>query len=278
MADRKPKTNKNPWDFHLMEGMVDSHFHSAVMRQKGMDTHFILKHALSSGLSGGIDIGLTPDDFPERSAASAPFPGIHLSAGCYPSDVEKKTVHELITGLKDLLVQEKEIAAIGEIGLDWHWNYGTRQAQKELFKEQLVLAKEFNLPVIIHNREADSDVLDILSSIHLPRGGILHCFSSDYNTAKKILDRGFLISFAGNLTYKRNVELRDTAMKVPIDRILMETDSPYLSPQKRRGSLNHPGHIGYTYESMAAIKNMEIHKLIQQIKSNFNGLFSISEE
>ena len=278
MPDNRSETIHQQWDFYLMRGMIDSHFHGAVMRKKGMDTHFILKQAIKEGLIGGIDIGLTPDDFPERSAALKLFPSILLSAGCYPSEVEKKTVRELVSSLKDLLVQEKEIAAIGEIGLDWHWNYGTRQAQKELFKEQLVLAKEFNLPVIIHNREADSDVLDILSSIHLPRGGILHCFSSDYNTAKKILDRGFLISFAGNLTYKRNAELRDTAMKVPIDRILMETDSPYLSPQKRRGSLNHPGHIGYIYETVAAVKNMEIHKLIQQIKSNFNGLFSISEE
>ncbi len=278
MSDNRPEAIHQQWDFHLMRGMIDSHFHGAVMRQKGMDTRFILKHALSSGLSGAIDIGLTPDDFPERSAASALFPEVLLSAGCYPSEVEKKPAGKLLSSLKDLLIHKKKIAAVGEIGLDWHWDYGTRQAQKELFTEQLVLAKEFNLPVIIHNRDADSDILDILTSIHLPRGGILHCFSSDYQTAKKILDRGFLISFAGNLTYKGNKELRDTAMKIPLDRILLETDSPYLSPQKRRGTLNHPGHIGYTYESLAAIKNMEIHKLIQQVKSNFIGLFSINGE
>lgn len=262
-------------DFNLTNGMIDTHFHGAVMQHKGMDAHGLLLNAVKSGLAGGIDIGLTPSDYFERYALFKDISEISFSAGCYPSEVEKYPVKKSLDELHTLLLQEKTVIAIGEIGLDWHWNYGKRKNQKDLFAGQLSLAKEFNLPVLIHNREADQDIIDILNEVHIPNGGILHCFSSDYSTAKKLLDLGMYISFAGNLTYKNNENIRAIASKIPLDRLFLETDSPYLSPQKQRGKRNHPGHIGYTYEVLGEVKKIPLSEIIQQLNNNFHSLFKI---
>ncbi len=265
-------------DMNIQPGMIDSHFHASVMQQKGMDSRDLIRTAVNRGLAGGLDAGLTPGDFIKRTDLLQGLHGIILSAGCYPSEVEKQPVPVLLSEMELLLSSEKGVCAVGEIGLDWHWNYGSRRDQKELFAGQLELAEQFNLPVIIHNREADRDIIDILKSVHLSRGGILHCFSSDYAAAKELLTLGMHISFAGNMTYKKNRELRETAGRIPPERVLLETDSPYLSPRQQRGKLNHPGHIGYTYETLAAVKNMEMTALIEQIQKNFTGLFFINAE
>ncbi len=264
-------------DFNLLNGMIDTHFHGLVMQQKGLNTIDILSTSIKMGLSAGIDIGLTPDDFLQRKKLFKDIRGIKMSAGCYPSEIEKKTISKLVDDLEQVLRTEK-VTAVGEIGLDWYWDYGTRREQKELLAKQIHLANSYNLPVIIHNREADKDITDLLYAVKPSSGGILHCFSSDYATAKKLLDIGMYISFAGNLTYKKNSSLRDTAIKIPIKRIFLETDSPYLSPQKQRGIPNHPGHIGYTYEVLSEILRMEISFVIEQIQINFNLLFGKQEQ
>lgn len=259
-------------DFYISPGMIDTHFHASVMEGKGMDTVMVLQQAVDSGLAGGIDIGLTPSDFMVRKSLLKEFPSILLSAGCYPSETERTDISLLLGELEDILTKEKP-SAIGETGLDWHWNYGTRKQQKDLFAGQIALANQYNLPVIIHNRDADADVIDILKAVPPKAGGILHCFSSSYETAREIVDRGLYISFAGNLTYKKNDSLRITASKLPVDRIVLETDSPYLSPQKRRGKPNHPGHIGYTYEVLSETLKMEEESLIFRLNKNFRELF-----
>ncbi len=260
-------------DFKLLPGMIDTHFHSSVMISKGIDAEDAIGRSIEKGLAGGIDIGLTPQDFTERKEILKEFPSILLSAGCYPSEVERNKVPDLLDELEAVIKAENP-AAIGEIGLDWHWDYGERSDQMQLFEGQIRLANRYKLPVVIHNREADEDVAEIL--LHTPPeyGGIMHCFSSGYSEAEKFLNMGLYISFAGNITYKTNTQLRETASKLPADRILLETDSPYLSPQKKRGKLNHPGHIGYTYEVMADVMNIKQEKLVNTINENFRELFS----
>ncbi|RKX92356.1 MAG: hydrolase TatD [Spirochaetes bacterium] len=260
-------------DFHISPGMIDTHFHASVMQKKGLDAVMLLQSAFDAGLSRGIDIGLTPSDFAGRKSLLKDFPSILLSAGCYPSETERAETISLLTELEEILEKENP-SAIGEIGLDWHWDYGTRKQQKDLFAGQIALANKYNLPVLVHNREADDDVVDILEAVPPKAGGILHCFSSDYETARKVVDCGLYISFAGNLTYTKNEFLRTTAAKLPIERVLLETDSPYLSPQKRRGKPNHPGHIGYTYEVLSEVLNMEMEVLILRMDKNFRKLFS----
>ncbi|MCK5199212.1 MAG: TatD family hydrolase, partial [Spirochaetales bacterium] len=163
---------------------------------------------------------------------------------------------------------------IGEIGLDWNWNYGTKKLQIELFEAQIELANKYKLPILIHNREADKEVIETLKTTPPSSGGIVHCFSSDYQAAVNFLDLGLSISFAGNATYKKNSNLREVAAQIPEESIFVETDSPYLSPQKVRGKLNHPGHIGFIYETIAECRKMAIDELIISVKDNFLKLFN----
>jgi len=194
--------------------------------------------------------------------------------------VEKNNTNYLVDTLEKIIVKKKlpgnfkPITAIGEIGLDWHWNYGTKKQQMELFEAQIQLADKYKLPVLIHNREADQDILNILKQNSLNSRGILHCFSSDYETAVKLIDMGLYISFAGNVSYKKNSVLREVASKIPVESILLETDSPYLSPQQVRGKPNHPGHIAYTYETVADCQNIPLKEFINSIKNNFKSLFN----
>ncbi len=258
-------------DFNLLPGMIDTHFHAGIMEKKGMDVRAMLKTAFDLGFDGGIDIGLTPSDFEKRMNLLEDFPEILLSTGCYPSEVERAETSALLEEL-EITIQKYNPAAIGEIGLDWHWDYGTRKEQRQLFEGQIALANRYKLPILVHNREADGDILEILSGTRPDRGGIIHCFSSGYSEAKQFLGMGMYISFAGNLTYKKNEGLRETASRIPIDRILLETDSPYLSPQKRRGKPNHPGHMGYTYEILSDVLGMDLKALVKIVKKNYTNL------
>ncbi len=267
--------------FNLKQGMIDTHFHSIIMEKKEIDSRSVLSEAFESGLEYAIDIGTEMSDIPKRLKLLSGFEKILFAAGNYPSEVEKDTAPNLIKLLEKMIEENNipenknhKITAIGEIGLDWHWKYGTKRQQIELFEAQINLANKYNLPVLIHNRDADTEIVEVLRKTRPVSGGILHCFSSDYETAVKILDMDLSISFAGNVTYKKNSSLRDVASKIPINSIFAETDSPYLSPQKVRGKKNHPGHIGYTYQTLAECQNITVQKLIEEIKTNFINLFN----
>jgi len=259
--------------YNLLPGMIDTHFHGLIMEQKGLETKTVLKEAFDSGLEYAIDIGTEMSDIPKRLKLLSEFGNILFAAGNYPSEIEIDTVSNLVDFLETIIIDNK-ISAIGEIGLDWHWNYGTKELQMELFEAQLELANKFKLPVLIHNRDADNEIIEVLNKTKPVSGGIMHCFSSNYETAVKVLDLGLSISFAGNVTYKKNRTLREVASKIPVNTIFAETDSPYLSPQKVRGKKNHPGHIGYTYETLADCQNIAIQELIESMKSNFINLFN----
>ena len=267
--------------FNLKQGMIDTHFHSIIMEKKEIDSRSVLLEAFELGLEYAIDIGTEMSDIPKRLKLLSGFKKILFAAGNYPSEVEKDTIPNLIKLLEKMIEKynipenkNHKITAIGEIGLDWHWNYGTKEQQIELFEAQINLANKYNLPVLIHNRDADKEIVEVLRKTRPVVGGILHCFSSDYETAVKILDMGLFISFAGNVTYKKNSSLREVASKIPVNSIFAETDSPYLSPQKVRGKINHPGHIGYTYQTLAECQNIAVQKLIEEIKTNFKNLFN----
>lgn len=259
--------------YNLLSGMIDTHFHGLIMELKGLDTKTVLKEAFDSGLEYAIDIGTEMSDVPKRLKLLSEFKNILFAAGNYPSEIERDTVPNLLDSL-ERIIKNNKIPAIGEIGLDWHWNYGTKEQQIELFTAQIDLANKYNLPVLIHNRDADTEIVEVLKKVTPAAGGIMHCFSSNYETAVQVLDLGLSISFAGNVTYKKNNILREVASKIPVKSIFAETDSPYLSPQKVRGKVNHPGHIGYTYEIIAECRKIPVKELIEIVKNNFFNLFN----
>lgn len=253
---------------------IDTHFHTDMMRNKGLETESLLEELFSAGFSGGVDIGTHPEDIPLRKAALSKFSLILLSGGIYPGILEedsKKPISVLIQSLQNSIYQ-KDIQFIGEFGLDYYWGYGTREDQKDLCIQQLKLANTHSLPVIIHNRDADSDILKLLEKYPPKKSGIIHCFSSNKETAVRFLDLGMYISFAGNVTFKNSREIQEAAAVVPLNRILVETDAPYLAPIPKRGKTNHPGYIIHTYKFLAAIKQVSTEALTEQVMKNFTAL------
>ncbi len=277
MKDMKNYTQRTKeLHFELLPGMIDSHFHSAMMKKKGLDPRDLLETAMKQGLAGGIDIGIEAGDAGDRCWVREMFPSIKLAAGLYPSEAEFEDIEARLDILKTDL-GSFSIAAVGEIGVDLYWNYGTADRQQELMRRQIELANQYQVPIIIHNRDADQEVLEVLKTTEPVCGGILHCFSSDAGAARSFLDYGLYISFAGNVTYKKSEALRKAAAVVPLERLLAETDSPFLSPQKVRGKPNHPGHVGFVYQQLAEIHQIEIEQLITSVAKNFNRIFTYSE-
>jgi TatD DNase family protein len=251
-------------------GMIDSHFHSLHMERRGLDVTSILAACFAGGFAGGLDAAVDCDGFDRRRELAAAFPGLRLSAGLSPAATADPGWRERIACLDEQLGAE-EVCALGEIGLDWYRGYGGPQNQLELFERQLALAEDRGLPVVIHNRQADRELLAVLTRIRPSRGGILHCFSGAWELARSLMDLGFLISFAGNISYPGAHSLRAVAARVPLDRLLLETDAPYLTPQPERGRANQPAYIAHTYALVAELRGLGADHLIAAVRANFEN-------
>ncbi len=250
-----------------LKGMIDSHFHGIPSREKGIEIISVIREAVGRGMTGFLDVGTHETDIAERSSFYREIPEVFLTAGMDPH----ASLGNWESGLSliEQALNHPKIRAVGEIGLDYHWNYATPETQRALFEAQLVLASRYGLPVVVHSRDADKDTYEILKTSGPREGGIIHCFSYDYSAAKRYADLGFFISFAGNITYKRSEDIQDAARRLPAELILMETDSPYLAPLPLRGRVNDPRNIGCTYARTAELRGMGIDELIAAVGDNF---------
>jgi TatD DNase family protein len=259
---------KNQW--------IDTHFHLLEMEKKKIDPESTLVKLAEMGFTCCLDISVDLDGFDKRAGFAARYPFLYLTTGFTPASAGNASIKQDLDRMVRT-IQTPKCLAIGEIGLDYYWNYGTKERQKELFLTQVEIAKTYNLPVIIHNRDADADTLELLRYASPSRSGIIHCFSSDYDFAKKAVDLGFLISFAGNVTYPKADVLRETAEKIPLSSILVETDSPYLAPVPVRGKPNSPENIVHTYEFIARLRGISTTGLVHAVLSNFRRLMGLLE-
>ncbi len=252
--------------------LIDSHFHLLAMQKKGVDITALLNEMQDLSMQA-LDIGTDFDDLAQRSALLSAYPSIHMSAGIGPWGVASGQIpiRQQLDGLCASLDQGK-VCAIGEIGLDNHWAYGTKQSQSELFVSQMDIAAQRDLPIIIHSRESDDEISALLQGRTFGRRGIMHCFQGSRELALLAVSKGMFISFAGPLTYKANNEMRDVFKAIPLDHILLETDSPYLSPVPCRGRVNTPLHMVHIYEYAASLLEMDMEDLIVQMQSNFSAL------
>ncbi len=257
--------------------MIDTHFHSAVMRNKGMDPPALLEKAFSDGiLDWAVDIGTRPGDINGRVKDVGASKHVLFASGIYPA-MAVGELTPLIDELKDNIdAYRKRIVAVGECGIDLYWDYGPVETQQELLTLQIELANEYSLPVVIHNREADKAVLQVLQECPPKMGGVMHCYSSGTEHLSSFLDLGMYISFAGNLTFKNAGPLREAAEQVPLDRVVFETDSPYLTPVPHRGKVNHPALVENTYRFFAELRKVNIGDLIVQVDLNGKSLFRIN--
>ena len=250
--------------------IVDTHCH-LYFEELNKDLDGVLNRANELGVNIFICVGTNINDSHESLTLAQKYKNIYATAGIHPHD-SKDAAEDDLQELRKLLDNEK-IVAVGEMGLDYFRNISNSDTQKIVFKDQLKLAEETNKPIVFHNREADEDIINILSDF--PNViGVAHCFSSSYETAIKLIEMGFYISFSGNLTFK-NSHLPEVAKKLPLDRLLVETDSPFLSPVPFRGKINEPGRTRYVAEKLAEIFDSDIDQIASITTTNAKNLFNL---
>lgn len=221
-----------------------------------------------------LDVGIEPEDVEDRRRLVGGFKDVYRSVGLHPSSTGRPDRNDALQRIEGEL-QRGGYHAVGETGLDWYRMYAPREVQIELFSAHLKIASAFDLPVIVHNRDADEDTLRLLSEYAPPKRGVMHCFSSAPEWVERFVEIGMYISFAGNVTFKNAEALREAARRVPTDRLLIETDAPFLSPHPFRGRDNHPGLIGRTLRVVAESRNCFPEELATQTRENLERLLSL---
>ncbi|MDQ1256904.1 MAG: TatD DNase family protein [Candidatus Hydrogenedentes bacterium] len=253
-----------------MTALADTHCH---LQLDAFDTdrEAVLERALDT-LAWIVVIG---DDVPSsRAAVAMARDRVYATVGLHPHKAREMTP-EALDELR-ALAQRDGVVAFGEIGLDYHYEFSPREQQKTALRAQLELAAELELPVVVHCREAQEDMTSMLDDVHRQlAGGVMLCFSGDAPFLRSCLDWGFYISFAGNVTFKKAVDLREVARGVPMDRLLIETDSPYLAPQPVRGKRCEPIHVEYTAQTLAEVRGMDFDHLAQQTPENAQRFFRV---
>ena len=207
----------------------------------------------------------------ELGASGAPGPVLLAAAGIHPHESRRATP-EIFARL-EAMAAAREIRAVGEIGLDFHYNLSPPETQRELFRAQLGLAGRAGLPAIVHSRNAGEEILRIIREEGFTAGGVLHCFTESWEIAEAALEAGFYISFSGIVTFPKAGDLRAVAEKVPLDRILVETDAPYLAPVPHRGKRNEPAYVVETARLLAGLRGLTLEKFAAATSANFVRLF-----
>lgn len=238
------------------------------------DRDALLKSLPENGIDTVLNVGSSLENCKKTIALMEQYPFVYGAMGVHPSETEELD-EEGIAWLKENCALEK-VVAVGEIGLDYHWKEPAPEIQKKWFERQLIMAKEVKLPVIIHSRDAAKDTLDMMKSLHAGDvGGVIHCFSYAKEIAKEYLDMGYYIGIGGVITFSNAKKLREAADYIPLDRILLETDSPYLSPEPNRGKRNSSLNIPYIAKELAAVKGVSREEVEAVTHANAEKLFGI---
>ena len=254
--------------------LIDSHAHLDDLRYD-TDRDNVLQRAEAAGIEAIVTIGCDLATSQAAVALAQAHPNVFATIGVHPHEAK-----EIKDGWYDSfrsLSRQPKIVAYGEIGLDYHYDHSPREIQRERFREQIHLARELRLPLIIHTREAQEDTVTILREEGaVDVGGVFHCFSGDAWLAKDALDLGFYLSFSGVLTFKNATMLREIAKTVPLDRLMVETDCPYLTPVPYRGKRNEPAYVQYVAETLAEARgNGSFESIARATVDNTKRIFRI---
>jgi len=251
---------------------VDSHCHLD-NAQFDADRDAVVERALEAGVEYMVAIGSGdgPPDLEAGIRLADQYPSFYCTVGVHPHDGAKATA-ETFTRLAELL-NHPRVVAIGEIGLDYHYEHSPRDVQQKVFIEQMRIARDARKPIVIHTREAWEDTLALLRDHWAPEiGGIMHCFSGGPREAERSLDLGFYLSFGGIITFPKSVEIQDAARRAPFDRILIETDAPYLAPVPKRGKRNEPAFVVETARKLAELRGESLESIAATTTANFERL------
>ncbi len=254
--------------------LVDSHCHLDRLDPAhcGGSIEAAVAHAREQGVQEMLCVGINLEELPGMMAVVERFDGVYASVGVHPNEHEgeEPSLERLL-----VLAEQPKVVAIGETGLDYFRSEGDLDWQRERFRVHIEAGRQTRLPLVIHTRESSADTLAILEAEHAEEvGGVMHCFVEDWATAKRALDLGFYISFSGIVTFKSAAELREVAKQVPADRLLVETDSPYLAPVPHRGRSNQPAYVRHVAELVAELRGTDPEAFAAQTSENFHRLFA----
>ena len=252
--------------------LIDTHLHLQ-LEHFDEDRDVVVERALAAGVTRMITLATDLKTSEQVIALAERYESVFAAVGVHPTDVHKAAGRDYYE-IADLSSHEK-VVAIGEIGMDFYWDTSHAREQERAFQLQLEMAADLGLPVAIHNRDAGEAILKVLDFVGdgLPQG-VFHCFAENGDYARTVLDKGFHISFTGNLTYKKS-ELPQVAAEVPLERLLLETDSPFLAPVPKRGKRNEPAYVSYIAEKHAEVRNMSIEVLAAATTANAEKLFAL---
>lgn len=239
------------------------------------DRENLLLELYQNGITTIINVSSDLASIKRTLSLAEKYPYIYGAVGVHPSDSGELTEETFLELTK--ACQHEKVVAVGEIGLDYYWQEPEKKIQKKWFERQLLLAQEVSLPVIIHSREAAKDTLDMMRALHAEKsGGVIHCFSYSKEMAAEFLKLDYYFGIGGVVTFQNAKKLREAVAYIPIDKLLLETDSPYLAPVPNRGKRNNSGNIPYIAQELAQIKGVSYEEIIAATRQNSERLFGVS--
>ncbi|MGE7767871.1 TatD family hydrolase [Peribacillus sp. NPDC096540] len=254
--------------------LFDTHVHVNA-EQFNEDLEDVIQRAQEAGVNNMVVVGFDRPTITRAMELIETYDFMYAAVGWHPVDAIDMTEEDL-KWIEELSSHPK-VVAIGEMGLDYHWDKSPKVIQMEVFRKQIRLAKKVGLPIIIHNREATADIVKILKEEEASEvGGIMHCFSGSAETAMECIDMNFYISLGGPVTFKNAKKPKEVAAAVPLDRLLIETDCPYLAPHPYRGKRNEPSYVKLVAEQIAEIKQLSVEEVSQATTDNAKKLFGIN--
>lgn len=254
--------------------LFDTHAHLNA-EQFDTDLEEVIARAKAEEVERIVVVGFDKPTITRAMELIEEYDFIYTAIGWHPVDAIDMTEEDL-SWIKELSSHEK-VVAIGEMGLDYHWDKSPKDVQKEVFRKQIALAKEVNLPIIIHNRDATEDVVTILKEEGAEEvGGIMHCFTGSAEVARQCMDMNFYISFGGPVTFKNAKKPKEVAKEIPNDRLLIETDCPFLTPHPFRGKRNEPSYVKYVAEQLAELKGLTYEEIASITTENAKRLFCMN--
>ena len=256
-----------------MTSFIDTHCHLDKLDSSPEEAIIEAKQA---GVDRMVTVSVDEPSLDFVSSMVQQFPEVYGSVGFHPHDAAELT-EDLEQKIRKLALEEKKLIAIGETGLDYHYMYSSAEVQQQVFSKQLQLAVELNLPVIMHSREAEKDTLNILQEIPVPPLGVAHSFTSSFEMAKTLIEMGWYIGINGIVTFKNAEDLREVVSWLPLDRLLLETDSPFLAPTPFRGKPNKPAYIPAIATFIAELRGISLEQLSEQTSANAQRLFNFSD-
>ena len=256
-----------------MTSFIDTHCHLDKLDSTPEEAIIEAKQA---GVQRMVTVSVDEPSLDFVSSMVQQFPEVYGSVGFHPHDAAELT-EDLEQKIRKLALEEKKLIAIGETGLDYHYMYSSAEVQQQVFSKQLQLAVELNLPVIMHSRDAETDTLNILQEIPVLPLGVAHSFTSSFEMAKTLIEMGWYIGINGIVTFKNAEDLRKVVRWLPLDRLLLETDSPFLAPTPFRGKPNKPAHIPAIATFIAKLRGISLEQLSEQTSANAQRLFNFSD-